>query len=208
MNNIIPGGALPYVGGYQVPVNRPPFLRRSYTQWPPFFHFCIKFYIKIANFCALRAHFEKFNDFVAILKENSQILPWNCIFAHWMTPIFGSPHQKSPPLFFFWCPHRMTPFFWRNLTPNAPYFRSPVGTCTSLSYSAPPPTLSLVAIIAKNIVFTKIETLINCGDWLQHFRNQLIIVQFQDFVKIMHAKLTPIILTRLIYQIAANKLAN
>ena len=27
------GGALPYVGGYQVPVNyRPPFLRQSYTE--------------------------------------------------------------------------------------------------------------------------------------------------------------------------------
>ena len=84
----------------------PLILQRSYTQWPssffsphpmtPFFHFCIKFYIKIANFCALRAHFEKFNDFVAILTENLQILPWNCIFAHWMTPIFGSRHQKSP----------------------------------------------------------------------------------------------------------------
>ena len=29
-------------------------------------------------------------------------------------------------------PHRMTPFFNQNLTPNAPYFRSPIGTCTSL----------------------------------------------------------------------------
>ena len=156
-----PGGALPYVGGYQVPVNRPPFLRRSYTQWPPFFiqstpndplffHFYIKFYIKIANFCALRAHFEKFNDFVAILKENSQILPWNCIFAHWMTPIFGSPHQKSPP-FFFWCPHRMTPFFWLNLTPNAPYFRSPVGTCTSLSYLSAPRGFTLHYVVVENM---------------------------------------------------------
>ena len=104
------GGALPYVGGYQVPVNRPPFLRRSYTQWPPFFirstpndplffHFCINFCIKIANFCALRAQFEKFNDFCGVLTENLQILPWNCIFAHWMTPIFKSPHQKKPPIF-------------------------------------------------------------------------------------------------------------
>ena len=31
------GGALPYVGGYQVPVNRPLFLHCPYTQWPPFF---------------------------------------------------------------------------------------------------------------------------------------------------------------------------
>ena len=56
----------------------PLFKCRSYTQWPPFFHFCIKFYMKIAIFCALRAHFEKFNDFVAILTENLQILAWNC----------------------------------------------------------------------------------------------------------------------------------
>ena len=104
------GGALPYVVGYQVPVNRPPFFTpilhpmtpffySVHTQWPPFFHFCIKFYIKIANFWARRAHFEKFNDFVAILKENLQILPWNCIFPHGMTPILGSPHQKSPRFF-------------------------------------------------------------------------------------------------------------
>ena len=85
-----------------------------------FFHFGIKFYIKIANFCALRAHFEKFNDFVAILTENLQNLPWNCIFAHWMTPIFGSAHQKSPhffgahtewPPFFDEILHRMPPIF-------------------------------------------------------------------------------------------------
>ena len=148
LHDLGPGGALPYVGGYQVPVNRPPFFTpilhpmtpffySVHTQWPPFFHFCLKFYIKIANFSALRAHFEKFNKYVAILTENLQILPWNCIFAHWMTPIFGSQHQKSP--HFFWCPHWMTPFFRRNLTLNAPYFRSPVGTCTSLSYLSAPP---------------------------------------------------------------------
>ena len=125
------GGALPYVGGYQVPDNRPPFIMPTlhpmtpffhsvHTQWPPFFHFCIKFYIEIANFCALRAHFEKFNDFVAILTENFQILPWYCTFAHWMTPIYGSPHQKSPyffgahtewPAFFDEILHRMPPIF-------------------------------------------------------------------------------------------------
>ena len=145
---IKPGGALPYVGGYQVPVNRTPFFTPILHPMTPFFIqftpneplFPLLYQIlhkKYANFCALRAHFEKFNDFVAILKGNSQILPWNCIFAHWMIPIFGSPHQKKAP--FFWCPHRMTPFFWRNLTPNAPYFRSPVGTCTSLSYLSAPP---------------------------------------------------------------------
>ena len=65
-------------------------------------------------FGALCAHFEKFNDFVAILTEKLQILPWNCIFAHWMTPIFGSPDQKSPHFFFF--------FFFLVPTPNDPLF--------------------------------------------------------------------------------------
>ena len=121
---------------YADPTPNDPLFYSVHTQWPPFFHFCIKFYIKIANFCALLAHFEKFNDFVAILKANSQILPWNCIFAHWMTPIFGSPHPKSP--HFFGAHTEWPPFFWRNLTPNAPYFRSPVCICTSLSYLSAP----------------------------------------------------------------------
>ena len=112
-----------------------PLFYSVHTQWPLFF--TLLYQILHKNRCVLRAHFEKFNNFVAILTENLQILPWNCIFEHWMTPIFGSPLQKSPP--FFWCPHRMTPFFRRNLTPNAPYFRSPaVGTCTSLSYLSAP----------------------------------------------------------------------
>ena len=147
-----PGGGTPIrrwisSPGYQVPVNRPqfftpilhpmtPFFYSLHTQWPPFFHFCIKFYIKIANLSSLSAHFEKFNNFVAILTEKLQILPWNCIFAHWMTPIFGSPHQKSP--HFFGAHTEWPPFFDENLTLNAPYFRSPVGTCTSLSYLSDP----------------------------------------------------------------------
>ena len=126
-------GVLPYVGGYQVPVNRPPFFTPTlhpmtpffhsvHTQWPPFFHFCIKCYLKIASFCALRAHFQKFNDFVAILTENLQILPWNCTLAHWMTPISGSPHQKSP---FFLVP-----------TPNDPLFSTKSYTeCPLFSFS-------------------------------------------------------------------------
>ena len=86
------------------------------------------------------AHFEKFNDFVAILTEHLQILPWTCIFVHWMTPIFVRPQQKSP--HFVGAHTEWPPFFRRNLTPNAPYFRSPVGTCTSLSYLSAPPGLS------------------------------------------------------------------
>ena len=125
----------------------PLFLCWPYTQWPPFFiqstpndpFFPLLYQIlhKNCKFLRVRAHFEKCNNFVAILTENLQILSWNCTFAHWMTPISGSPHQKSP--HFFWCPHRMTPFFWRNLTPNAPYFLSPIGPCTSLPYLSAPP---------------------------------------------------------------------
>ena len=99
-------GALPYVGGYQVPVNRPsfftptlhpmtPFFYSVHTQWPPFFTFLSNFTEKL-QILARFAHFEKFNDFVAVLTENLQILPWNCTCAHWMTPISGSPHQKAP----------------------------------------------------------------------------------------------------------------
>ena len=148
-SQIASSGGTPICRGYQVPVNRPPFLRQSYNQWPPFFsvhtqwphffHFCIKFYIKIANFCALREHFEKFNDFVAILTENLQILPWNCI-CTLNDPHFWESTPKKPP--FFWCPHRMTPFIQRNLTLNAPYFRSLVGTYRSLSYLSAPPGIA------------------------------------------------------------------
>ena len=33
----IPGGALPYVGGYQVPVSRPPFFTPTLHPMTPFF---------------------------------------------------------------------------------------------------------------------------------------------------------------------------
>ena len=50
----------------------------------------------------------------------------------------------------FWSPHRMTPFFQRNLTLNATYFCSVVGTCTSLSYlSAPHPWHILCATFIR-----------------------------------------------------------
>ena len=142
------GGALPCVGGYQVPVNRPPFFTpilhpmtpffySVHTQWPPFFHFCIKFYIQIANFCALRAYFEKFNYFCGNFNRKFANFALKLHFCTLNNPHFWESTSEKPP--FVWCPHRMTPFFRRNLTPNAPYFRSPVGTCTSLSYLSAPP---------------------------------------------------------------------
>ena len=97
----------------------------------------------------LHKKFEIFAHFARILRNLTILWQFNRKFAnfalklHFCTlndPQFWESTPKMPP--FFWCPHRMTPFFRRNLTPNAPYFRSPVGTCTSLSYlSAPPPGL-------------------------------------------------------------------
>ena len=78
------------------------------------------FYIilhKNCNFFALHAHFQNFKDFVAILTENLQTL---CIFAHWMTPIFGSPHQKSP--HFFGAHTEWPPFFDEILHRTPPIF--------------------------------------------------------------------------------------
>ena len=64
------GGILPYVGGYQVPVNRPPFYADLTPNDPVFFlsphpmtPFCTlvtNFYKQMANFCAFVTHFEKF----------------------------------------------------------------------------------------------------------------------------------------------------
>ena len=56
-------------------------------------------------------------------------------FLHTVWPLFLGAHTEKNPQ----SPHRMTPFFQQNLKPNAPYFRSPLGTCTSLSYSSAPP---------------------------------------------------------------------
>ena len=141
--------ALPYVGGYQVPVNRPPFFTPILHPMTPFFiqstpndplfsTFCIKFYIKVANFCALRAHFEKFNDFCCNFNKKNCKFCLEIAFLHTEWPPFLRVHIRKAPIFLVPTPN--DPFFRRNLTPNAPYFRSPVGTCTSLSYlSAPPP---------------------------------------------------------------------
>ena len=135
---------------------KPPFLRRSYTQWPPFFlsphtlndplfplscqilhtkwkflgasrafweiyQFWGNFDIKFTNF-GLKLHFCTLND----------------AFLHTKWPRFGGFDIKKD---LFFQPTSNDPFFQRNLTQSAPYFRSPLGTCTSLLYSrAPPPT--------------------------------------------------------------------
>ena len=112
-----------------------PFFLFSPHPMTPFFHFCIKFYLKNANFCALCAHFEKFNDFCGNFYRKFANFALKLHFCTLNDPQFWESMKKPP---FFWCPHRMRPFFRRNLTPNAPYFRSPVGTCTSLSYLSAP----------------------------------------------------------------------
>ena len=97
---------------------------QSTPNGPIFFHFRIKFYIQIANVCS------NFNmKFASIgLKLH---------FCTLSDPIFGGPRQKGS---HFFEPTSNDPLLQQNLAPNATYFRSPVGTCTSLSYlSAPSP---------------------------------------------------------------------
>ena len=154
---------------------RPPFLQRSYTQWPPFFlqstpndpffNSRVKFYIQIANFRVLRTHFEKFINFVVTLTKTFEIFGLKLHFCTLNDPHFGSPHQKRP---LFWCPHRITPFFLRNPTPwpNAPYFRSPLGTCTSLSYSSAHHTGSGVPPQGCSCVYKYAIIVCNCLDTL------------------------------------------
>ena len=73
----------------------------------------------------------------------SQILHRNCKFLHTEWPPFLGVQTKKASIFLVPTPN--DPFFRRNLTLNAPYIRSPVGTCTSLSYlSAPPPGIRYV----------------------------------------------------------------
>ena len=89
---------------------------------------------------------------------------------------FWEPTPKKPP--FFWCPHQMTPFFRRNLTPNAPYFRSPVGTCTSLSYLSAPRGNTTNAICnpwtaSKSDRATKIIVTLLFNDGFQKIKNPL-----------------------------------
>ena len=79
------GGALPYVGRYQLPVIRPPFFHANPTPNNPlfpfsphpmtlFFQFCKEFYIEISKFCTLHAHLNKFIIFRAICAKRLQIL--------------------------------------------------------------------------------------------------------------------------------------
>ena len=106
----------------------------------PFFPLCLSnFTIQIAHFCALRAHFEKFLFFFSFFFF---VLSFFLFFFE-----IAFLHTKWPPNVLI-SPHWMTPFFQRNITPNSPYSRFPVGICTSLSYSSvPPPVKMLINIL-------------------------------------------------------------
>ena len=107
------------------------FFNTNFTNWKylgalcafwEIYTFCGNFNIKFANF-GLK---------IAVLHTN-----W---------PPFLGIHIKKIPVsfffffffFFFWAPQN-DPFFQWNLIPNAHYFRSPISTYASLSYSSAPP---------------------------------------------------------------------
>ena len=62
---------------------------------------------------------------------------WQIAFLHTKWHSFLGVHSKKNHIFLEPTPN--DPLFQWNFTPNAPYFRDPVGTCTSLSYSNAPP---------------------------------------------------------------------
>ena len=100
---------------YQILHTNCKFMHASREFWE-ISQFCGNFNIILAEF-GLKLHFCTLND------------------PHFWE---STPEKTFFFFFFFLCPHRMTPFFRRNLTPNAPNFRSPIGTYTSLSYSSAP----------------------------------------------------------------------
>ena len=121
-------GALRYVGGYQVPVNRPLFYADPTPNDPlflfsphpmtPLFPLLYQILHKNCKFCALRVHFEKFKDFLWQFKQKICKFCLENAFCTLNDPHFWESTPKKPT--FFRCPQRMTPFFRRNLTPNAP----------------------------------------------------------------------------------------
>ena len=81
------GGALPYVGGYKMPVNRPIFYTDlspndpffpQYTPNDPFFPLSYQILQTNCKFSRASSAFEKFSNFNIEFAN----LAWNCIFAH------------------------------------------------------------------------------------------------------------------------------
>ena len=129
------GGALPYVGGYRLPVISPLFYAEL-TQRPPFFLHLWRIWHK--SFKSL-ARFARtwiiLKNSIAIFHQNLQIVTWNCVFTHLIAQIFWELTQKKDPLFE---PTPKDPLFFQRK--KAPYFR----TCTSLSClsNSPPPDVA------------------------------------------------------------------
>ena len=129
-----------------------PFFLQSTPNGP----FCNKFYIQNYKFlCALHAFCEiwkfcgNFN-----MKLVNYGLKLQVYTLH--NPHFRSQHQKRPFkffffFFFFWARTEWRPFFNKILHENAPYFRSPVGTCMSLSYSSAPTGCVVMCAGAKMV---------------------------------------------------------
>ena len=144
------GGALPFVGGYQVPVNRPPFSRLSYTQYPlsllsyhdftnwkylgplcafwEIYTFCGNFDIKFANF-GLK---------IAVLHTN-----W--------PPFWGIYIKKIPVsfflflFFFFWAPTEWPLVFSMKSYTEYPLLSfSDQHLCVTFMFECPPGKQSII----------------------------------------------------------------
>ena len=105
---------------YADPTPNDPLFLFSPHLMTPFFPLLYQILHNNWNFCALRAHFEKFNNFCGNFKRKFANFALKLHFCTLNEPHFWESTSEKPP--FFWCPHRMTPFFLRNPTPNAPIF--------------------------------------------------------------------------------------
>ena len=112
------GGALPYVGGYQVPVNRPPFYTNLIPNDSPFFlnpHpvtpiFLLTYQILHTNCKFLRTShaFWKLYKFCGNFNIKFSNFGLKMHFCPLNDPHFWESTSKKST---FWSPHWMTPFF-------------------------------------------------------------------------------------------------
>ena len=136
-----PGGALPYVGGYRLPVISPLFYAEL-TQRPLFCYICKEFDIKILKPCAFCTYLDYFKEFHHNFSSNFADCDLKLCFY---TP--DNPHfwELTPKKTHYLSPHLMTPFFQRK---KAPYFC----TCTSLSCLSNPLPRMLHLILEYKII--------------------------------------------------------
>ena len=112
-------GALPYVGGYRLPIIRPPFYTNLTPMDPfflqstpndPLFHFYIKFYIQVKTFSYPSHTFweiKKKNCSNFNIKGNKFWL--EIAFLHTEWPLFLGVNTINDPI--FWSPQWIAPFF-------------------------------------------------------------------------------------------------